>query len=85
MANDFILLRLNPLELNVDICGLSCHQKVLKAFSGHDYLYFEDRVVWLWHLLVNSAYMTHHSILLPLNPFKVRVDNEGFRFEPFLS
>ena len=34
-------------------CGFACHQWVLKTFPGPGYLYSEDRVVWLWHSVVN--------------------------------
>ena len=34
-------------------CGFPCQQRVLKTFSGPDYLSSENGVVWLWHSLVN--------------------------------
>ena len=35
------------------ICGFTCHERVLKAFSGLYYFRSEDGVVWLCHFLVN--------------------------------
>ena len=34
-------------------CGFSCQQRVPKTFPGPGYLHSDDRVVWLWYLLVN--------------------------------
>ena len=34
-------------------CGFASQQRVLKTFSGTDYLHSEDSVVWLCHPLVN--------------------------------
>ena len=58
MAHHFILLRLNPFDLNLRLitrdgglstlcpsCGFACQQKVLKTFPGPGYLHSEDGVV----------------------------------------
>ena len=34
-------------------CGLSCQQRLLKAFPDPGFLRAENGVVWLWYLLVN--------------------------------
>ena len=31
----------------------ACQQRLLKIFPGPGYLFSKDRVVWLWHFLVN--------------------------------
>ena len=58
MAHHFILLRLNPFDLNLRLitkdgglstlchsCVFACQQKVLKTFPGPGYLHSEDGVV----------------------------------------
>ena len=35
------------------ICGFTCHERVLKTFSGLYYFRSEDDVCWLCHFLVN--------------------------------
>ena len=42
MSHHFILLQLIPFDISVE-----------KGFSGRDYLWSKDGVVWLWHLQVN--------------------------------
>ena len=34
-------------------CRFACRQRVLKTCPGPGYLRCEDRVIWLWHLMVN--------------------------------
>ena len=34
-------------------CEFVCKQRVLKRFPGPGYLHTDDRVVWLWHPLIN--------------------------------
>ena len=76
MAYQFILLRLNLFDLWVDKKGWEFERSVLylqvclsaegaKKFPGPGYLRSKDRVVWLWHLLVNLCmYMTIHIYLI---------------------
>ena len=64
---------------------LACQQKVLKTFRGSGYLHSEGGVVWIWHPLVNFICMSHHFILLWLNPFGSTVDTEGWWFEYSMS
>ena len=34
-------------------CGFACQQRVLKTFPGPGYFRSNDRIDWLWHLMVN--------------------------------
>ena len=45
-------------------CGFACQQRVLKTFSTSRYLHSKDRVVWLWHSLVNFSLSLSLSLSL---------------------
>ena len=52
----------------------------VSAYSGH-VLSLSQSPLWGWGNLIMAftgkfVYMAHHFILLPLNPFKIRVDRE---------
>ena len=95
-AKHFILLRLNPFVLRVDSEGWWVWALYVIVAS----LLVSRRcknVCWPWlspHRRLGSLTMTsigkfvcmaHHFILLPLNPFGLSVDSEGWWFEHSMS
>ena len=96
MAHHLILLQLNPFGLRVGSEGwwfehfMSQFQVDLLAEGAKNV-----SLPWLspvrgWGSLTMTStgkflYMAHHFILLRLNPFGLRVDNEGWWFEHSMS
>ena len=48
-----LIVREGGLSTLCHSCGFACQQRVLKTFPGPGYFHPDDRVVWLWHPLVN--------------------------------
>ena len=53
-----LIVRDSRLTILCWTCGFACQQSLLKTFPGPGYLHTDDRVVWLWHPLVN-LYVWH--------------------------
>ena len=96
MSYHFILPRLNPFDLRVDREGwwfehsLSYLRVFLSAESAEIVcwlrLYLLQRLGSLTMALTcKFVYMVQHFILLRLNPFDLRVDQEGISLEHFVS
>ena len=96
MTHDFILLRLNPFGLRLDREGwwfeksISQLQICLSAQGAKNISRSWLSLVRGWGSLSMTytgkfGYMTHHFILLRLNPFGVWVDREGWWFEHSMS
>ena len=96
MAHHFILLRLNPFDLRVDREGWWFEHfisQLLVSLSAEGTQ--NVSCPWLsplqrWGSLTMAftgkfVYTAHHSILLRLNPFDLRVDKEGWWFEHSIS
>ena len=66
-------------------CGFAGQQRMLKAFTGSDYLFFKEWGSLAIPFTGKLVYMAHHLLLLRLNPFRLRVDMEGWWFEHSVS
>ena len=92
MAHHFISLRLNPFDLRVDKDGwwfehsVSLFQVCLSAKGAKNVSWPWLSPIRGWGCLAMAftakfVYMTHHFILLRLNPLDLRVRRKGWWFE----
>ena len=78
-----LIERIGGLSTLCHSCRFACQHRVIKTFPGPSYLQGWGSLTMTF--AGKFVYISHHFILLWLNPFDIRVDTKGWWFENSMS
>ena len=78
-----LIERIGGLSTLCHSCRFACQHRVTKTFPGPSYLQGWGSLTMTF--AGKFVYISHHFILLWLNPFDIRVDTKGWWFENSMS